>query len=293
VTNVERYRQAALDDADRDFERVMAQARMIAKVPGLKKEIQGQADAVAGIALQLKAYGLPVTIPGINMAFDWIEGRAEPSSMFFSAVARQNGYRVWPIERSSEKAVAQITSPDGDSLQVTFALADAIAAHRLDEWVEDYVATGDHYQDSGKAVRRKVVRTVRVNGEPVDGDLLEEWAIKQLNAGAVKRFDAWWNYRTDMLWKSAVKRAVKIACPHVLLGGTDVEHEAFTSAPTRPPGWGSPVAAGQGAPVIDVAGADRPPPSGPARGGSPPPAPGAPARRSAPAGPDPDDERPF
>ena len=207
----------------------MRRARLFARVPGLKAEIRDNPEAVAGIMLSLQGYGLAVTLPAINASFDWIEGRAEPTAMFYQALAHHHGYRIDPRISTAELAVAHITRPSDPHdvpAQVSFTLDDAIRAHRLDEWVEVWRS---HIGDDGKKRNYKTVVTVAVNGEPVaelvdsHGQPVPEAAALR-DSGQVKRFDAWWNYRTDMLWKSAAKRAVKIVAPHLLLGGGDFDH---------------------------------------------------------------------
>jgi hypothetical protein len=247
-TDVERY---TAELVDREFARMMAEARLFAKMPGLKKEIAGNPDAVAGIALSLRAYGMAVTLPAINSAFDWIEGRAEPSALFYQALAFHNGYKIRPVERTAERAVALIVAPDGEETTIEFTTEDAINAHRLDEWVEDYVDTGEKYRDSGRPVKKKVVVAISVDGNPVAD--LPEWAeAKRTVQAEVKRYDAWWNYRTDMMWKSAAKRAVKVAAPHLLLG-SDSDHAAFAAPDRDRPPVGKPSMSGEVGPrVIDV-----------------------------------------
>jgi hypothetical protein len=204
-------------EAEREYERMMIRARTYTKVAGLKKEIATNPDAVVAIMWTLTDYGLQPTIPAVNMAFDWIEGRAEPSAMLYVAVARQHGYQVEPVVRTNEKAVARVSSlrvANFRPIEVEFTLKDAADSHRLDEWVE-------RWQESRQGRNYPQRQVVMVNGRPVEN--LPDWAANLMNSGQVKRYDAWWNYRTDMLWKSAAKRAVKVACPHVLLGGSDGE----------------------------------------------------------------------
>jgi hypothetical protein len=251
-------------DDQRALDRLMARARIIAAMPGLKKEIAGDAHAVGAIMLSLDAYGLPATIPGINDAFDWIEGRAAPSAHLYQGLAYHNGYSIVPVERTAERAVARIENPFGaPATTVEFTIEMAADAHRLDEWVEKWNQT-----DRGKSYPTKLV--VRVNGQRVN-EPWPDWATALVDSGQVKRFDAWWNYRTDMLWKSAAKRAVKIACPHVLLGDI-VDHAlvspAAASAPAGPVGETGPLDDG----VIDAEVVDDPLPASPPPSGEGPPA---------------------
>ena len=230
MSNIERRPVGALDADERSFELLMRRARLFAHIPGLKKEIQGDAEAVAGIMLSLQGYGLAVTLPSINSSFDWIEGRAEPSALLYQALARHHGYYLEPRIRTAELAVVHVSRPSDPHdvpAQVSFTLDDAVRAHRLDEWVEVWRS---HIGDDGRKRNHKIVVTVAVNGQPV-ADLVDSHgqavpeAAALRDSGQVKRFDAWWNYRTDMLWKSAAKRAVKIVAPNVLLGGGDFDHD--------------------------------------------------------------------
>lgn len=237
MSSIERRPAGTLDTEERQFEILMRHARLYAKVPGLKAEIKDNPEAVAGIMLSLQSYGLAVTLPAINMAFDWIQDRAEPSAMFYQAVAMHNGYRIHPRIRTAELAVAVISCPSDpydEPAQVSYTLAEAIASHRLDAWAERW-RTVKAKAKNGNYYDRNIKDTfvVRVNGEPTtwNGDLqvplpdpLPEWVVEQIDLLQVRRYDAWWNYRSDMMWKSAAKRAVKVACPHVLLGGGDFDH---------------------------------------------------------------------
>lgn len=250
---------------ERQLALVEKRAKYFAKIPGLKKEIAGNPDAIVGICLSLEGYGMALTMPNINMAFDWIEGRAEPSALFYQALARHHGYRIRPKQRTADRAVAVLIEANGDETEVEFTVEDAIRAHRLDAWVEDWHdrlgpdGKPMRYTDSNKVIRVNDKFVVRVNGEAVtwQGDIrvalpdpLPDWVATKLAAGEVKIFTAWWDYRVDMMWKSAAKRAVKVASPDVLLGGA-VEHEFVSPESFSPsPGWGS-SAAGQGT-VIDV-----------------------------------------
>jgi hypothetical protein len=38
--------------------------------------------------------------PRFNVAFDWVEGRAEPIALFYQALAHHNGYRLRLIKRT-------------------------------------------------------------------------------------------------------------------------------------------------------------------------------------------------
>lgn len=213
---------------DRALDRLMARAKIIAKVPGLRKEIADKPEAVAGIMLSLEGYGLPTTIPGINNSFDWIDGQAVLSAHAYQALAARAGYQIIPVERSSERAVARVRHGNDEPVVVEYTIAEAKASRRLDEWVENWQTTKD-----GK---KYAVRFVfRVDGEKVH-EPWPEWVEKLIREQRVKRYEAWWSYRTDMLWKSAAKRAIKVACPHVLLGAesSDDVHEIPGAVSQRP-----------------------------------------------------------
>jgi hypothetical protein len=199
------------DPDEAAYNRMMREARVLANVPGLRPEIQGKTDAIAAIMISLQGWGLPITLPGVNMAFDWIEGQATPTTQLYQALARRAGYQLVPVVRTAERAVARIVGNPEGPVEIEFTLDDAIRAGRLNEWVDLW------RKEDGKW-HKDATWVVRINGEPTEGDL-PGWAKEQVDKGRVKRFDAWWNYRTDMLWKSAAKRAIKLACPHVLLGG--------------------------------------------------------------------------
>lgn len=200
-------------DDERALAHLMARARIISKMPGLKKELAGNADAVAAVMISLEGYGLPTTAQGINTAFDWIEGKAEMSAQTYQALAHKNGYDIIPVVRTAERAVARVERAGRPPIEVEFTLDDARRAHRLDEWVEEWKQENGGWKKKGSLV-------VRIDGDPVN-EPWPDWAARLVHAGRIKRYDAWWNYRTDMMWKSAAKRAVKLAAPHLLLGVTE------------------------------------------------------------------------
>lgn len=227
---------------ERALARLMARARLFASVPGLRKEIAGKPDAVAGIMLSLEGYGIAATLPAINNSFDWIQGQAVLSSQTYQALARMNGYSLVPLERTATRATARIEAVGVPPVEVTFTIDDAIAAGRLDEWVEQTVRDGQ-WRDGNPRYKVVAKFMISVNGVP-NGEEPPEWVAAEVAAGRVKRFDAWWNYRTDMLWKSAAKRAVKIAAPHVVLGDVADHGASFPpavqdSAPPGPPAGGN------------------------------------------------------
>ncbi len=222
-------------DDERALAHLMARASVVAKMPGLKEQLAGNTDAVAAVMISLEGYGLPTTAQGINTAFDWIQGRAEMSSQMYQALAHKNGYDIIPLVRTAERAVARVERRGRPPIEVEFTVADAQRAGRLKEWVES--VTWEKYDYQGQSRNRKIttVFTVSDNGVPSDVDV-PAWAQKEIAAGRIKRYDAWWNYRADMLWKSAAKRAVKIAAPHVLLGVFDNDDDV-------PDTWESPTGA--------------------------------------------------
>lgn len=240
---IERY-----DDDARHIERLRRRATVWASMSGLKAEIAGQPDRVLGIGLTLETYGFRVNAFNVNAAFDWILGRLEPSAWLYVAVAKRHGWTIRPVRMTRDVAIARATSPGEEPLEVTWSIEDAIESHRLDTWVEDWRTA----QQSGK--RYAVTYVVRINGEPGTwfGDLrgalpdpLPEWVVKALgDPGRIKRYDAWWNYRLDMMWKSAAKRAAKWAIPDIMLGGSDdADHEFAPPAATargRPPAGEAP-----------------------------------------------------
>jgi hypothetical protein len=307
---------ARIELEERELELLTKRAKYLSKVPGLKKEIAGNPDAIVGIALALRGYNLPATISNINNSYDWIQGRASESALLYQQLARMNGYHITPTIRTADLAVATITGGDiPDPIQVEFTLDDAMRSHRLDAWVEAKVEEVDsegrvqRWRD-GNAKTTTHTFVVRVNGEPRtwQGDItipvpdpLPEWVAEQIAIGAVRVYTAWWDYRTDMMWKAAAKRAVRLACPHVLLGGGDTEFAAPVEYSASDAGWGRSATPEQAAedPDIDDAEIVPTPPGG--RGDrvpdhvydSAPEAQARPARKTAPRRPEDDPERPF
>jgi hypothetical protein len=192
-------------------------------MPGLKKELAGNPEACAAVMMSLEGYGLPTTAPAVNDSFDWIEGKATLTAQAYQALAHKNGYDIIPVVRNAERAVARIERPGRPPIEVEFTLDDAKRARRLDEWVERWT------QQNGRNRCERFV--IGVDGQRRNIDF-PDWVKAQISAGQVKRFDAWWNYRTDMIWKSAAKRAVKLAAPHLLLGVTEeTDHETVWEPP--------------------------------------------------------------
>jgi hypothetical protein len=206
---------AAIDLDERAFDRMMTRAKVFARFPGLPEQISDNPEACAGIMLSLAAYGLQPTLPAIKGAFHWIEGKAEPSARLYQALAYRYGYDLKPLVRERDRAVARIRTPRGDESDWEYNLEDAIASHRRDEWVEDW---HEPLKQGGK--RWKSTWIVRINGVETETDLepTPPWAVEKVKQGQVKRYDAWWNYRKDMMWKSAAKRAVDGKASHLLLG---------------------------------------------------------------------------
>lgn len=231
MTAVERHHSSELalhGDDQRALNRLMARARIIANVPGLKRDIAGNVDAIAGIMLSLEAYGLPTTITGINSSFDWIEGQATPSAQLYQVLARRAGWELRTLEETDRAVTIEATKPGQKPVRVTFKLDQAQASHKLDEWVEQW-------QTSQQGKRYATRYIIRVNGEAVN-EPWPDWVKKEVDRGYIKRFDAWWNYRPDMIWKSAAKRAVKRACPEVLLGDFGGDDTGFSPSADPPNG---------------------------------------------------------
>jgi DNA-binding protein H-NS len=141
-----------------------------------------------------------------------------------------HGWTVRALKDTRELAVVRATKDGQEPVETHWDVEDAIESHRLDAWVEDWRTA----ERSGK--RYAVTYVVRINGEPMTwyGDVrgplpepLPKWVQDQVNSGAVKKYDAWWNYRRDMMVKSAMKRACKFAIPHILLGAPE-NHELPT-----------------------------------------------------------------
>jgi hypothetical protein len=210
---------ALIDLDERAFALLERKAKVFSKVPGLKREIQGNAEAVLGICLSLQGYGLPITLPGVNMAFDWIQGEATPSARLWQVLSKRAGYDLDPVEESPARTAIRITElATGSSAVFEYTLQNAMDAGRLDEWVEIWRESG-----GANSKRYKSTWVIRRNGEPFGPDNVPDWALKEADEGRVKRYDAWWNYRQDMFWKACAVRAIRKKAPHVLLG---VEAEA-------------------------------------------------------------------
>jgi hypothetical protein len=232
------------DDDERALNRLMARAKILARMPGLKKELAGSPEAVAAVMLSLQGEGLPVTLRNVNSRYHFIEGQAVDSAAAITALAFRHGYRIEQLVATDELAVVAIHAPSGDRTEIAYSAADAEAAGHLDEWVEIWTRDGDR--------NRKQTWTVRRNGVTLDDPPWPEWAARAVADGKTKRFDAWWKYRADMLYKSAAVRAVRRGAPEVLLGGEPGPGEDPPPAGTV--ARGSAAVAGQD--IIDVEAVD-------------------------------------
>ncbi len=210
-------RSPAEVEDDRAYVRLVRTAKVMSQISGLRKELQDKPDAVLAVCFSLQGYGLAITLPGINNSFDWIEGQLVPTTQLYLALAAMNGYQVVPVVRTAERAVARLVGGPEGPVDVEFTVADAINARRLDEWVEQWSATRE-----GKRYKA-ATWVIKVNGQPTEGQP-PAWVADEVNNGRVKRYEAWWSWRVDMMFKSAAKRAVRLAAPHLLLGGSDYQH---------------------------------------------------------------------
>jgi hypothetical protein len=207
--------QVAVSDDERRWAQLQRMANVYSKTALVPKAMQGQPDTVMAAMLLCDALGVD---PKTNlMQLDVIDGHLEPRGQMYASVAWINGYDVRPVVTTNERCVVKIrdaNDPDDDWLEIEFNIEDARRAHLLDVWVEQWFkAAGDKYERAHKYV---VGNDLGFDQALIDG--APDWACRQIEVGAFKHKDNWFNYPADMLFPKAIKRAIKRRASHVMAG---------------------------------------------------------------------------
>lgn len=215
MTSVERWASAPPELSDESYNRLYERSKQLAKAEFLPKTLKGKPDNIMAIALTAHDLGMPLTLTTLGK-FHVIEGRVEPSAQLMLGVAASRGHDIWIDYADNDRALVKGRRAGNDRVDsFEFTMERARTAGLLDSWVEHWV------EGSG---RRKYV--LGSTAEP------PAWAKKLIDAGAVKRNQAWHTYPIEMLTNAAIRRACRAICPDVLLGLPATSYDF--AGPTEP-----------------------------------------------------------
>lgn len=213
-TAVERYQEprgGAVALSDRDMASITFQSQAIAFLdPRLKDMSPDQKKQTSiALAITLYNYGLPITVTN-GKKLHLIQGEPVESAQLLIGLLEMAGHEVRPVEISEHRCVLRgWRHGRGQPYEMTYTVEQARASHALDEWVEKWEKTSN-----GKNFATRC--TVSVDGVPVED--LPDWARQLIAAGKVKRKDAWFDYRSDMLANRCIRRLSKWMGADALLG---------------------------------------------------------------------------
>lgn len=216
TTAVERYtepRGGAVALSDRDMKSIEFQSQAIAFLDPRLKDMKPdeKKQAAVGLAITLYNYGLPITVTNAKK-LHLIQGEPVESAQLLIGLLEMAGHEVRPVVISDERCVLRgWRHGKGEPYEMTYTLEQARTSGALDEWVEKWSK-----KDGGgwKLEARLVIRT---DGEQVNTPW-PDWVAKQINDGRVKRKDAWFLYRSDMLTNRCIRRLAKWMGADALLG---------------------------------------------------------------------------
>lgn len=210
-------RTTALDLADERVQRsIEFQARALAaldkRIADIKDNDERKRVAV-GLAITLYNYGLPIT-PTNGKKFHLIGGEWTESAQLLLGLLAMHGHDVRVIEEDDDHATLRgLRFGRGEPHIVTYTIEQARRSHALDEWVERWEST----QNGKRFLAEKFV--ISVDGEatckPED---IPDWARKEITARKVKKNEAWFSYRSDMLINRGARRMAKRIGADALLG---------------------------------------------------------------------------
>lgn len=176
------------------------------------------------------AVGLAITLDSLGLSIDPIQARKlhlingdwTPSAQLMVELVQRRGHEIVPVTMTRERAIFRGRRfGQGEPITVEYSIDDARESGALDEWVEEWKKT-----QNGKSYVLRFV--VAVDGEPTT-EPVPEWAKALVEQRKVKRNDAWFKFRIDMLANRCVKRLTKWMAADALNGyGPVIEAE---------PGW--------------------------------------------------------
>lgn len=198
--------------------------------PRLKKidDAEERFDIGLSLALTIHSYGLVPSPPNAKkfhlIGDEWVE-----SSQLLIGLLQRNGIHVKVVEDSEQRAVVRGRRPDDPEWEVVrYPIAKARSSGHLDEWVEKW-------QQSQSGKKYPIKFTIRRDGQ-VMNEPWPQWVQKEVEGGYIKRFDAWWDYRSDMLVNRALRRLAKRVGGDALLGVLSAADEVDddVAVPTSP-----------------------------------------------------------
>jgi hypothetical protein len=220
--------------AEREFGALWRLAKRFAASELVPKELKGKPESVFLIMAHGQALGLA---PAHSLTGLWvINGRVEPSAQVRLGVTIAHGHEVKVEETSSERCTIAVRRRDSETWQrVTYTLADAERAGAFDEWVEHWVKT-----QGGKSYKETHVTECRCGRH--QGIPEPQWAVKEREAGNVRRKDVWWAFTDDLLFAATARRATKRFTPDAFLQIAPLPSEAdpATDFAEHPGDYGEP-----------------------------------------------------
>jgi hypothetical protein len=189
-------------------------ARSLAALDSRISKIDDPADR------EKMAVGLAITLDSLGLSIDPIQARKlhliggdwTPSAQLMVELVQRRGHDIIPVAMTRERAVFRGRRfGQGEPITIEYSIDDARESGALDEWVElwEKGGNGKNYL-AGRHV-------LAVDGEPT-GTEAPDWARKLIAAGKVKRNEAWFKYRIDMLANRCVKRLAKWMAADALNG---------------------------------------------------------------------------
>lgn len=231
-TAVERYEQprgGAVALTDRDMKSIGFQSQAIAFLDPRLKDMKPdeKKQAALGLAITLYNYRLPITVTNAKK-LHLIQGEPVESGQLLVGLLEMAGHEIRPVVTSDERCTLRgWRHGTGEPYEVTYTIEQARTSGALDEWVENWQQT----QSGKRFMAGKFV--VSVDGVPTT-DEVPDWAAKAIAAGKVKRKDAWFLYRSDMLAARCIRRLAKWMGADALLGaGSPVDSGYVTDEDER------------------------------------------------------------
>lgn len=218
-------RHETLESTERWIAVLQRQAETLARSKLVPSAFQGadHVDDIVAVGLTLAPLGVDLTLNTLKHCFV-LDGSVNFSAQLQISLMRSRGHAMRFDPECDERAAGvQILLLGEDQIHsCRYTIETARRAHLLDEWVERWAST-----QAGKRYPERI--TVAVDGAPVEGLTLPEWARKDLEAGRVKHKDPWFAAREAMLMCRVATKAIGKICPEVLLGIGD-----FAGGPAAP-----------------------------------------------------------
>ena len=232
MSAIERYSPGgAVALTDRDMRSIEFQSKAIAFLDARLKDMPSQqkTDTAIALALTLHSYGRPIT-PVEAKKLHLINGEPVASGQLLLDLLQQVGHVVRPVTISSEKVTLRgWVHGRGEPIEITYTIDEAKASGALDEWVEEWGESS-----KGRSFLKGRM-TIRVDGVEANAPW-PKWVEAQIAAGRVKRKDAWFLYRSDMLVNRCIRRLARWLGTSIdpSLFGDDDEAEPATIPPAAP-----------------------------------------------------------